>query len=78
MMQKTTLAVAAAAALFATGAQAYDGTNCKAPGVCWEPKPGFPDKVAGSGAGPVQVREATEKTRELHQAYTLVRQRRGF
>ena len=37
-----------------------------------------PDKVAGSGAGPVQVREATEKTRELHQAYTLVRQRRGF
>lgn len=37
-----------------------------------------PDKVTGSGAGPVQVREATEKTRELHQAYTLVRQRRGF
>ena len=37
-----------------------------------------PDKVAGTGASPAQVREATEKTRELHQAYTLIRQRRGF
>ncbi|QJD29279.1 methanol dehydrogenase [cytochrome c] subunit [Methylococcus geothermalis] len=52
MMQKTSLAVAAAAALFAMGAQAYDGTNCKAPGVCWEPKPGYPDKVAGSKYDP--------------------------
>ena len=31
-----------------TAAYAYDGTNCKAPGNCWEPKPGFPDKIAGS------------------------------
>ena len=37
-----------------------------------------PDKVAGSGAGPAQVREATEKTRELHQAYASIRERRGF
>ena len=37
-----------------------------------------PDKVAGTGAGPAQVREATEKTRELHQAYALIRERRGF
>lgn len=37
-----------------------------------------PDKLAGSGAGPERVREATEKTRELHQAYGLVRQRHGF
>ncbi|QIH11284.1 MULTISPECIES: TerB family tellurite resistance protein [Pseudomonas] len=37
-----------------------------------------PDKVAGSGATPEQVREATEKTRELHSAYALVRQRRDF
>jgi methanol dehydrogenase (cytochrome c) subunit 2 len=28
------------AALFANVALAYDGTHCKEPGVCWEPKPG--------------------------------------
>ncbi|RKS19793.1 MULTISPECIES: TerB family tellurite resistance protein [Pseudomonas] len=37
-----------------------------------------PDKIAGSGATASQVREATEKTRELHNAYTLIRQRRDF
>ena len=37
-----------------------------------------PDKIAGSGASPSQVREATEKTRELHSAYALIRQRRDF
>ncbi|MNQ93807.1 DnaJ-like protein DjlA [compost metagenome] len=37
-----------------------------------------PDKIAGSGATVSQVREATEKTRELHTAYTLIRQRRDF
>lgn len=37
-----------------------------------------PDKVAGSGATAAQVREATEKTRELHNAYSLIRQRRDF
>ncbi|WP_433737407.1 TerB family tellurite resistance protein [Pseudomonas putida] len=37
-----------------------------------------PDKVAGSGATASQVREATEKTRELHNAYSLIRQRRDF
>ncbi|RTL96564.1 methanol dehydrogenase [Ancylobacter aquaticus] len=34
------------------GASAYDGTNCKAPGNCWEAKPGYPDKVAGSKYDP--------------------------
>jgi len=34
--------------------------------------------VAVSGASPSQVLEATETTRELHHAYTLIRQRRGF
>lgn len=44
---------AGAAVLFvAGGAAAYDGTNCKAPGNCWEPKPGYPDKVAGSKYDP--------------------------
>lgn len=37
-----------------------------------------PDKVAGMGANVSQVREATEKTRELHQAYTLIKERRDF
>ena len=37
-----------------------------------------PDKVAGTGASASQVREATEKTRELHQAYALIRERHGF
>jgi len=37
-----------------------------------------PDKVAGTGANLVQVREATERTRELHNAYTLIRERRDF
>jgi DnaJ like chaperone protein len=37
-----------------------------------------PDKLAGSGASEAQVREATERTRELHQAYAIVRQRGGF
>jgi methanol dehydrogenase (cytochrome c) subunit 2 len=41
-----------ATALLAFSAQAYDGTNCKAVGNCWEPKPGYPDKVAGSKYDP--------------------------
>ncbi|MGR7996691.1 MULTISPECIES: methanol dehydrogenase [cytochrome c] subunit [unclassified Xanthobacter] len=43
----------AGAALATSGAAlAYDGTNCRAPGNCWEPKPGYPDKVAGSKYDP--------------------------
>ncbi len=38
--------------LIAGAANAYDGTNCKEPGNCWEPKPGFPEKVAGSQYDP--------------------------
>jgi methanol dehydrogenase (cytochrome c) subunit 2 len=44
--------VVAAALVTATSAFAYDGTKCKAPGNCWEPKPGFPEKVAGSKYDP--------------------------
>ncbi len=36
----------------ATLAAAYDGTNCKAPGNCWEPKPGYPATVKGSKYDP--------------------------
>jgi methanol dehydrogenase (cytochrome c) subunit 2 len=46
------IGVAAVALVSATSAFAYDGTKCKAPGVCWEPKPGFPDKIAGSKYDP--------------------------
>ena len=41
-----------ASAAIATAAAAYDGTKCKAPGNCWEPKPGFPEKVEGSKYDP--------------------------
>ncbi|ARU87010.1 DnaJ domain-containing protein [Pseudomonas sp. M30-35] len=37
-----------------------------------------PDKLQGSGASVDQVRAATDKTRELHQAYEVVRKRHGF
>ncbi len=33
-------------------AHAYDGTKCKEAGNCWEPKPGYPEKVAGSKYDP--------------------------
>jgi methanol dehydrogenase (cytochrome c) subunit 2 len=55
-MKITSIAAAAGIAAFAAAmtapASAYDGTNCKAPGNCWEPKPGFPAKVAGSKYDP--------------------------
>ncbi len=54
-MKKTPVIVAltvVAALGFSGTALAYDGTHCKAPGNCWEPKPGFPDKVAGSKYDP--------------------------
>jgi DnaJ like chaperone protein len=37
-----------------------------------------PDKQAGAGASPEQLRLATEKTRDLHGAYRLIRERHGF
>ncbi|MCJ2083404.1 methanol dehydrogenase [cytochrome c] subunit [Methylobacterium sp. J-090] len=41
-----------AAPAMTTSAMAYDGTKCKAAGNCWEPKPGFPEKIAGSKYDP--------------------------
>ncbi len=40
------------AIVFSSHALAYDGTNCKEPGVCWEAKPGYPEQVAGSKYDP--------------------------
>lgn len=50
-MKKSIVTLAASAVILAVGAGvagAYDGTKCKAAGVCWEPKPGYPEKVASS------------------------------
>jgi methanol dehydrogenase (cytochrome c) subunit 2 len=52
MTLKNLLATAAVLSMAAFNAHAYDGTHCKAPGNCWEPKPGYPDKVAGSKYDP--------------------------
>lgn len=54
MLKKILFAAAVVGVAAAAGApvMAYDGTKCKAAGVCWEPKPGFPDKVAGSKYDP--------------------------
>ncbi len=54
-MTKSIAIAAGAALVLALGAgmaSAYDGTKCKAPGNCWEPKPGYPEKVAGSKYDP--------------------------
>lgn len=37
-----------------------------------------PDKLAGAGASAERLREATEKTGELHKAYRLIRERRNL
>lgn len=49
---KSVAAAAFGLVLTAGMAAAYDGTKCKEPGVCWEPKPGYPEKVAGSKYDP--------------------------
>ena len=53
-MAMTIPALCAGAFLMAAGAPAfaYDGQTCVAPGNCWQPKPGFPEKIAGSKYDP--------------------------
>lgn len=53
-MKKTVVIAFVAVATIGLSSQvfAYDGTHCRAPGNCWEPKPGFPEKVAGSKYDP--------------------------
>lgn len=50
-MRMISLGIVAAFSL-AAPALAYDGTNCKTAGNCWEPKPGYPEKVEGSKYDP--------------------------
>ena len=52
MTTRQQLFTALALSLLAGSAWAYDGTHCKAPGNCWEPKPGYPAQVAGSKYDP--------------------------
>jgi len=52
-------------AVSAIPATAYDGTKCKAPGNCWEPKPGYPDQVAGSKYDPKHEPKELNKQSEF-------------
>lgn len=45
-------AIAASGMLLAGSAFAYDGTNCKEDGNCWEPKPGYPETIEGTRFDP--------------------------
>jgi methanol dehydrogenase (cytochrome c) subunit 2 len=74
-LSSITVGVAAVAAIALTApASAYDGTKCKAPGNCWEPKPGFPEKIAGSKYDPkldpkeVAKQDASEREMEARNA----------
>lgn len=55
-------------------ALAYDGQTCKEPGNCWEAKPGYPEKIAGSKYDPkhdpaeVSKQEASIKAMDARNA----------
>jgi methanol dehydrogenase (cytochrome c) subunit 2 len=52
-MKRILTLVAIASAMLASGTTiAYDGQKFKEPGNAWEPKPGFPEKIAGSKYDP--------------------------
>ncbi|MDP2072479.1 methanol dehydrogenase [Methylotenera sp.] len=52
-MKRILTLVAIAGAMVASGAAfAYDGQKCKEAGNCWEAKPGYPEKIAGSKYDP--------------------------
>lgn len=64
MKSLKTLSIVLMSGLFAFGAlsaQAYDGTKCRAKGNCWEAKPGYPDKIAGSKFDPKHSKTELEK-----------------
>lgn len=52
-MKRILTLVAITGAMVASGvANAYDGQKCKEAGNCWEAKPGYPAKIAGSKYDP--------------------------
>ncbi|QFY42598.1 methanol dehydrogenase [Candidatus Methylospira mobilis] len=70
------LAVAVIASALTFSAQAYDGTNCKAPGNCWEAKPGYPEKVASSKYDPKHDPAELNKQQESIKAMEARNQKR--
>jgi methanol dehydrogenase (cytochrome c) subunit 2 len=60
---KNGVIVVGAAILMAIGtsAMAYDGTKCKESGLCWEAKPGFPDKIKGTKFDPKHSKAELDK-----------------
>ena len=78
MLKRTGLGVATAlvaGVLCVAGAHAYDGTKCKAPGNCWEPKPGYPEKIAGSKYDPkhnvAELNKQSETIKAMEQRNAL-------
>lgn len=62
-MKRVLIMMAVAGAMVASGTTfAYDGTVCKEAGNCWQPKPGYPDKIAGSKYDPKH--DATELSKQ--------------
>jgi methanol dehydrogenase (cytochrome c) subunit 2 len=76
MTLKSFFLSAALLSVAAAPAYAYDGTHCKAPGNCWEPKPGFPDKVAGSKYDPKHDPAELNKQQESIKAMEARNQKR--
>lgn len=73
-MKLKTVAIACSALMMLSGgmsAMAYDGTNCKAPGNCWEAKPGFPDQIKGSKYDPkhsqTELKKQTDAMKAMEQ-----------
>jgi len=63
------IALAASAfTLVAGSAAAYTGTECKEAGNCWQPKPGYPEQIAGSKYDPKHDPKELAKQQESIQA----------
>jgi methanol dehydrogenase (cytochrome c) subunit 2 len=64
---KNGVIVVGAAILMAIGtsAMAYDGTKCKESGLCWEAKPGFPDKIKGTKFDPKHSKAELDKLKPI-------------
>jgi methanol dehydrogenase (cytochrome c) subunit 2 len=76
MKIRTLVLSAGLLSIAAFNASAYDGTNCKAPGNCWEPKPGYPEKVAGSKYDPKHDPVELNKQQEAIKAMEARNQKR--
>lgn len=63
--------------LFTAVTMAYDGTNCRADGNCWEPKPGFPETIAGTEYDPQHDPEELRKQQESYAQMEDRNQRRA-